>query len=87
MVVLLEVSSISTEEHCQGDHQILGLLPGQGPSPLIAQFGQAASSRKMLGGSKLFPFKIDGGHCVLGDLLGDLQCCRNVLVPFPRSVN
>jgi hypothetical protein len=35
-----------------------------------------------LGGSKLLPFKIDGGHCVLGDL----QCCRNVLVPFPRFV-
>ena len=34
------------------------------------------------GGSKLLTFKFDGGHCVLGDL----QCCRNVLVPFPRSV-
>ena len=30
----------------------------------------------------LLPFKNDGGHCVLGDL----QCCRNDLVPFPRSV-
>ena len=38
--------------------------------------------RKNLGGSKLLPFKNDGGHCVLGDL----QCCRSVLVPFPRSV-
>ena len=27
-------------------------------------------------------FQNDGGHCVLGDL----QCCINVLVPFPRSV-
>jgi hypothetical protein len=26
--------------------------------------------------------KNDGGHCVLGDL----QCCRHFLVPFPRSV-
>jgi hypothetical protein len=25
---------------------------------------------------------ISGGHCILGDL----QCCRNVLIPFPRSV-
>ena len=25
---------------------------------------------------------MDGGHCVLGDL----QCCRNILVPFPRFV-
>ena len=35
-----------------------------------------------LGGSKLLPFKNDGGHCVLGNL----QCCRNVWVPFLRSV-
>ena len=28
------------------------------------------------------PFMNDGGHCVLGDL----QCCRNLLVPFFRSV-
>ena len=35
-----------------------------------------------LGGSKLLPFKNGGGHCVPEDL----QCCRNVLVPFPRSV-
>jgi hypothetical protein len=45
----------------------------------IAQFGWVASSRKSLGGSKLFPFKNDGGHSVLGDL----QCCRTFLVPFP----
>nr|AAP06505.1 hypothetical protein [Schistosoma japonicum] len=45
---------------------------GQGPSPPIAKSGWVASCRKSLG----------GGHCVLGDL----QCCRNVLVPFPRSV-
>ena len=57
-------------------------LPDQGPSPAFAQFGQTPSSRKSLGGSRLLPFKNDGGHCVLGDL----QCCRNVLVPFPRSV-
>ena len=40
-----------------------------------------ASSRS-LGGSKLLPFKNDGGHCVLGDL----QWCRHFLVHFPRSV-
>ena len=45
-------------------------------------FGWVASSRKNLGGSKLPPFKNDGGHCVLGDL----QCCRHFLVPFSRSV-
>ena len=41
---------------CQSDHQVLGHLPDQGPSSLIAQFGRAASSRKSLGGSKLIPF-------------------------------
>ena len=52
-------------------------------SPPIAQFGWAASSRKSLGSFNLLPFKNDGGHCVFGDL----QCCRNVLVPFPRYVS
>ena len=59
------------------------LQPGsRSTSPPIAQFGRACSSRKSPGDSKLLPFKNDGGHCVLGDL----QCCRNVLVPFPRSL-
>ena len=71
-----------TLELCQSDHRILGHLPDQGTSPPIAQFGQAASSRKSLGGSKLLPLKNDGGHCVLGNF----QCCRTFLVPFPRSV-
>ena len=52
------------------------------PSTPIAQFGRAASSRKSLDGSKHHPITNDGGHCVLGDL----QCCKNVLAPFPRSV-
>ena len=82
MVVLLEGSPIPAEELCQSDHRVLGHLPDQGLSLPIAQFGRAASSRKSLGGSKLLPFKNYGGHCVLGDL----QCCRHFLVPFPRSV-
>jgi hypothetical protein len=52
------------------------------PFSPIAQFGRAASSRKSLAGSKLLPFKNDGGHCVVGDLQG----CRHFLAPFPRSV-
>jgi hypothetical protein len=64
------------------DHWVLGHLPGHGPTPTIAQVCLAASSRKSLDGAKLLSFKDDGGHCVLGDL----QCCRYVLVPFPRSV-
>ena len=87
MVVLLEGSPISTEELCQRDHQVLGhlpelwssvsdhqvigQLPDQGPSPPIAQFGQAASSKKSVGGSKL-PFK-NGGHCSWGPSM--LQKC------------
>ena len=48
--------------------RVLVHLPNQGHSPTIAQFGQAASSKKSLGGSKRLPFKNDGGHCVVGDL-------------------
>ena len=71
-----------TLELCQSDHWVLGHLPDQGPSPPIAQFGQAASPRKSLGGHKLLPFKNEGVLCVIGDL----QCCIQFLVPFPRSV-
>ena len=81
MVVLLEGSPISTEE-LFSYHRVLGHLPDQGPSPLIAQFAPAASSRNSLGGSKLISFKSDGGRCIFGDF----QCCRHFLVPFPRSV-
>ena len=55
-----------TLELSQSDHRVLGHIPDQGPSPPIAQFGQAASSRKSLGGSKLLPFK--NGICL--SLLG-----------------
>ena len=71
-----------TLEHCQSDQRVLGHLADQGTSPLIAQFGWAASSRKSLGASKLLPFKNDEVRCICGDV----QCCRNVLLPFPRSV-
>jgi hypothetical protein len=66
MVVLLEGSPTSAEELWSS----------------LRVTGWSASSRKSFGGSKLHPFKNDGGHCVLGDL----QCSRNVLFPFPRSV-
>ena len=38
-----------TLELCQSDHQVLGHFPDQGPSPLIAQFGWTARSRKRPG--------------------------------------
>ena len=69
-----------TLELCQSDHRVLGHLPGQGPSPPIAQFGRVASSRKSLGGSKLLPFKNDGGRCVLGDL----QCLQTFFAALPQ---
>ena len=69
-----------TLELCQSDHQGLGDPPDQGPSPPLAQFGRADSSRKSLGGAKLLTFKNDEGHCVLGDL----QCCRNVFGSIPQ---
>ena len=84
MVLSVRLSHLhrGTLELCQCVHRVLGHIPDEGLSPPIAQFVWAASSKKSLGGSKHLPFKNDGGNCVLGDL----QCCRNVLVPFPRSV-
>ena len=55
-----------TMELCLSDHQVLGYLPDQGRSSTTAQFGWAASSRRSLSGSKLLPFKNDGGHCSWG---------------------
>ena len=59
MVVLLEGSLISTEELWSSVSVTIG--SDQGPSSLIAQFGPAASSKKILGCSKLLSFKNDGG--------------------------
>ena len=56
-------------------------LPDEGPSPPITQFDRAASSRKSLGGSKLLPFKNDGGHCVIGEL----QSCFGTLAQIFAS--
>ena len=55
-----------TLELCQSDHWVLGHLSDQGPSTPFAQFGWAASSKKSLVGSKLLPFKNDGGTVFLG---------------------
>ena len=76
MVVLLGGSPISrgTLELCPSDHQVIGHIPDKGPSPPMAQFGRAASSRKSLGGSKLPPFKTDGGTCVLEDIQDIFWC-------------
>ena len=68
-----------TPVRCQSDHLVLGNLSDQCPSPLIAQFCWAASSKKSLGGSKRLPFK-NGGHCVLVDL----QWCNHFLGTLPQ---
>jgi hypothetical protein len=66
MVVFLEVSTISNEELWCSVKVTIGFLV----------------TTLSLGGSRCFPFKNDGGHCVHGDL----QCWRHYLIPFPRSV-
>ena len=84
MVVLLERSPISTDELWSSVRVNIGFLVTsltKALLPRLLSLARAARSRKSLGGSKLFPFKNDGGHYVLGDL----QCCRSFLVPFPRS--
>ena len=63
-------TNISTKEHWQSDHWVLGHVPDQGPSPPIAQFGWAASSRKSFGGFKLLPFNNDEGHFSWGPSIG-----------------
>ncbi|KAK6321545.1 hypothetical protein J4Q44_G00085210 [Coregonus suidteri] len=84
MVVLLEGSPISTEELWSSVRVTIRLLVTSLTKALLPRLHSLAG-RSALGrvfGSKLLPFRNDGGNCVLGDL----QCCRNVLVPFPRSV-
>ena len=68
-----------TLELYQSDHWVLGHLLTKALLPWLLSL---ASSRKSLGGYKRLAFKNDLSHSVLGDL----QCCRNVLTLFPRSV-
>ena len=64
--------------YCQSGHWVLGHLPDQGPSCLVAQFDQTASSRNSLGSFIFFPFPNDGAHCALGNF----QHSRNCFIPF-----
>jgi hypothetical protein len=83
MVVLLEGSPISTEELCSV-RVVIGFLVTSLTKALLTRLLSLAwrQALESFGGSELLPFKNDGGHCVLGDL----QCCRHFLPPFPRSV-
>ncbi len=69
-------------ELSHSDLWVLLYLSHQGSSPLIAQFGWTASSRKGSGHPKRLPFKDYGGHCALRNL----KCSRNVFVTLARSV-
>ncbi len=69
-------------ELSHSDLWVLLYLSHQGSSPLIAQFGQTASSRKGSGRSKRLPFKDYGGHCALRNL----KCSRIFFVTLARSV-
>ena len=51
-------------------------------SPLLAQFGRTASSKKSWGSSIVFPFPNDGAHCALENF----QHSRNCFIHFPRSI-
>ena len=69
MVVLLEGSPISTEELWGSVKETIRFLVTSLTKALLTPiplFARAASSRKSLGGSKLRPFKNDGGHCSWG---------------------
>ena len=71
MVVLLEVSPISTQDLSSSARVAIRFLVTsltKALLPPIAQFGQEASSGKSPGCSKLVPFKNYGGHCTLGNL-------------------
>ena len=83
MVVLLEDSPISTEELWSSVRVTIWFLVTSLNKALLPLLLSLAGQPALLslGGSKHLPFKIDGGHWV-----GDLQCCRHFLVPFPRSV-
>jgi hypothetical protein len=99
MVVLLEASPIATEELWSSVRvTIVFHLHDQGPSPPIAQFVWAASSRKSLGGSKPLQFKNDlrplcsWGHSMLQNIFGTLpqicaltQSCLRALRTIPSA--
>ena len=85
MVVLLEGSPISPEELWSSVRVTIGFFVTsltKALLPRLLSLAERPALGRVLVVSNFFPFKNDGGQCVLGDL----QCCRHVLVPFPRSV-
>jgi hypothetical protein len=85
MVVLLKASPISTEEHWSSVRVTIGFLFTSLSKALLYRLlsldGRPALERVLVV-PNFFHLRMMEGHCVLGDL----QCCRHFLVPFPRSV-
>ena len=71
MVAFMEGTLISTEELCRSVRVTIGFLVTsltKALLPRLLSLARRPAVRKSLGGSKLLPFKNDGGHCVLADL-------------------
>jgi hypothetical protein len=81
MVALLEGSPISTEKLQSSVRLTIGLLVTSLTKALLPRLLSLAG-RPVKGRVLAVPNENDGDHCVLGDL----QCCRQFLVPIPRSV-
>ena len=85
MVVLQDGSPISTEELWSSVRVIIVFLVTSLTKALLPRMpsvaGQPALGRGFVA-PNFIQLKNYGGYCVLGVL----QRCRNVLVPFPRSV-
>ena len=67
-----------TLELCQNDHQVIGHLPDQGPSPPMAE--------NALGRVVVVPNFFNIRMMEAAVFLGTFNACRHFLVTFPRSV-
>ncbi len=72
-------------ELSHSDLWVLLYLSHQGSSPLIAQFGRTASSRKGSGRPKRLPFKDYGGHCALRNLKCSRKCSLAKILSLSSS--
>ena len=81
MVVLLEGSPFSTEDHWSSVRVTIRFLVTSLTKALLPRLHSLAArpSLGVLVVPKLLRFKNDGGHCVLGDL----QCCTHFWYPSP----
>ena len=85
MVVLLEGSPIATEELQSSVRVTIGFLDSSLTKALLPRLLSLAG-RPALGRVQVVP-NVFHFRMMEATVLGDLQCWRDVLVPFPRSVN